>query len=155
MVSGDIGEPPLPPEPVPEPTAADAFEDMKANGLAAFWLTPVDGADDFDDASALRASIADDAAPKAKNMAELQQRRGGMAADKLLRIPQQAPCHREKPNKTGLSRIASGPLSTAIDARRGRFCLAGWWRLELGNQIFSGRHAANLVGSLGVGRQTT
>jgi hypothetical protein len=32
-------------------------------------------ADDFDDVSALRASRADDAAPRAKNMAELQQGR--------------------------------------------------------------------------------
>jgi hypothetical protein len=42
--------------------------------------------DDFDDVSALRASMADDAAPRAKNMAELQCR-VGIAADKLLRIP--------------------------------------------------------------------
>jgi hypothetical protein len=33
--------------------------------------------DDFDDVSALRASKADDAAPKARNMAKLQQRRAG------------------------------------------------------------------------------
>ncbi|WOH54192.1 hypothetical protein [Bradyrhizobium sp. sBnM-33] len=83
MVSGDIGEP-VPPEPVPGPIEADAFEDMKANGLAEFWLTPVDGAGDFDDVSALRASIADDAAPRAKNMAELQQCRAGNSGPHLL-----------------------------------------------------------------------
>jgi hypothetical protein len=46
----------------------------------AFWLTPVDGADDdFDDVNALRASKADDAAPKARNMAKLQQHRAARA----------------------------------------------------------------------------
>jgi hypothetical protein len=76
MVCGDICEPP-PPEPGPEPTAADEPEDIRSNGLLASWLRPVDCADDdFDDVSALRASMADDAAPKARNMAKLQQRRG-------------------------------------------------------------------------------
>ena len=69
MVSGDICAPP-PPDPEPEPTEACEFDDNRSNGLLAFWLTPVDGADDdFDDVSALRASRADDAAPKARNMA--------------------------------------------------------------------------------------
>jgi hypothetical protein len=78
MVSGDICEPPPPdPEPEPEPTEADELEDIRSNGLAVFWLTPVVCVDDFDDVSALRASKADDAAPRAKNMAELQQDRAG------------------------------------------------------------------------------
>ncbi len=79
MVCGDICEPPPPdPEPVPEPTEADEPEDIRSNRLLASWLRPVDCADDdFDDVSALRASIADDAAPKARNMAKLQQRRAG------------------------------------------------------------------------------
>ncbi|WP_371419288.1 hypothetical protein [Bradyrhizobium sp. CCBAU 051011] len=72
MVSGDIDELPVPPEPAPGPIEADAFEVIEANEFAEFSLTPVDGVDDFDDASALRASMADDAAPRAKNMAELQ-----------------------------------------------------------------------------------
>jgi len=68
MVSGEIcAQPPLEPELVAEPTEAVELEDIRSNGLAAFWLTPVDCADDdFDDVSALRASIADDAAPKAR-----------------------------------------------------------------------------------------
>ena len=75
MVSGDICEPPPPePEGEPAPTEADELEDIRSNGLLASW--PVDCADDdFDDVSALRASMADDAAPRAKNMAELQQGR--------------------------------------------------------------------------------
>ena len=91
MVCGDICEPPPPdPEPVPEPTEADEVEDIRSNGLVAFWLTPVVCADDdFDDVSALRASMADDAAPRAKNMAELQQGRthGGR---QLVRVPSSA-----------------------------------------------------------------
>ena len=73
MVSGDFCEQP-PPEPAFEPVEAVELVGEKSNGLAAFWLTPVVGADDdFDDVSALRASMADDAAPKARNMAEPQQ----------------------------------------------------------------------------------
>jgi hypothetical protein len=109
MVSGEICEHPPPdpePEPEPEPTEADELEDIRSNGLAEFWLTPVVCVDDFDDVSALRASIADDAAPRAKSMVELQQGRtdGGR---QLVRVPgsQQAPCHAEKPNKTRLSSI--------------------------------------------------
>jgi len=112
MVCGDICEEPPPdpePVPVPVPTEADEAEDIRSNGLVAFWLTPevcVD--DDFDDVSALRAPIADDAAPRAKNMAELQQGRtdGGRQLVRV-RVSQQAPCHTEKPNKTRLSRIRS------------------------------------------------
>ncbi|WP_347337130.1 hypothetical protein [Bradyrhizobium lablabi] len=71
MVSGDIDDAPLPPEPAPEAIEADALEVIEANGFAEFSLTPVDDVDDFD-ASALKASMTDDAAPRAKNMAELQ-----------------------------------------------------------------------------------
>jgi hypothetical protein len=77
MVSGDICEPPLPPEPAPVPIEAEPFEDDRPNVAAESWLAPVVCADDFDDVSALRASKADDAAPRAKNMAELQQDRAG------------------------------------------------------------------------------
>jgi hypothetical protein len=45
--------------------------------------------------------MADEAAPKAKNMAELQQCRMEIAADNPVRLPQQTPCHQEKPNKSG------------------------------------------------------
>jgi hypothetical protein len=86
MVSGDIGEQPLPPEPVPAPIEAEPFEDDRPNVPAESWLTPVVCVDDFDDVSALRASRADDAAPRAKNMAELQQGRmhGGR---RFVRVP--------------------------------------------------------------------
>src|SRR5439155_14600037 len=122
MVSGEICEQPLPPEPVPAPIEAEPLEDDRPNGLAASWLTPVVCADDFDDVSALRASMADDAAPRAKNMAELQQgRTDGGRQFVRVRVSQQAPCHSEKPNKTGLSCIRFGPANPAIAARRGRF----------------------------------
>jgi hypothetical protein len=106
MVAGDICEPP-PLEPEPWPTEADEFEDNTSNALAEFWVTPVVGVDDdFDDVSALRASIADDAAPRAKSMVELQRgRTDGGRQFVRVRVSQQAPCHAEKPNKTGLSRI--------------------------------------------------
>jgi hypothetical protein len=89
MVSGDIDEQPLPPEPVPAPIEAEPFEDDRPNVAAASWLAPVVCADDFDDVSALRASKADDAAPRAKNMAELQRGRthGGR---QLVRVPSSA-----------------------------------------------------------------
>jgi hypothetical protein len=79
MVAGDICEPP-PLKLAVGPAEAADVGDRRSNGLLAFWLTPVDGADDdFDDVSALRASIADDAAPKARNMARLQQYRAARA----------------------------------------------------------------------------
>src|SRR6185503_4433654 len=89
MVAGEICAPP-PPDPEPEPTEADGVEDIRSNGLFAFWLTPVDDADDdFDDVSALRASKADDAAPKARNMGKLQQRRA-VCGRWLVHVSQQA-----------------------------------------------------------------
>jgi hypothetical protein len=69
MVSGDIEEWPAPPEPLPGPIEAEPFEDGRSNMPVA---PPVVCVDDFDDVSALRASMADDAAPRANNMAELQ-----------------------------------------------------------------------------------
>jgi hypothetical protein len=90
--------------------------------IGASWLAPVVCADDFDDVSALRASIADDAAPRAKSMVELQRgRTDGGRQFVRVRVSQQAPCHAEKPNKTGLSRIHPDPRSPAIAARSGRF----------------------------------
>jgi hypothetical protein len=47
-----------------------------SNGLLAPWPKPVDCVDeDFDESSPCRASMADDAAPMAGNMAKLRQRR--------------------------------------------------------------------------------
>ena len=80
MVSGEIDAPPAPPEPAPGPIEAEAVEDGRSNTLVAFWPAPEVCEDDFDDVSALRTSMADDAAPRANNMAELQQGRT-MAAD--------------------------------------------------------------------------
>jgi hypothetical protein len=92
MVCGDICEKPPPdPEPELEPTEAGELEDIRSNGLVAFWLTPVVCADDFDDVSALRASRADDAAPRAKNMTELQQGRTDDGRQ-FVHADQQAPC---------------------------------------------------------------
>ena len=53
-------------------------------------------------------------------MAELQQRRAS-AAVTFTPNPQQAPCHGEKPNKTGLSCTSIGPAITGNWCRRGRF----------------------------------
>jgi hypothetical protein len=83
MVAGDICEPPPELEPEPWPTEADEFEDNASNAFAEFWVTPVVGVDDdFDDVSALRASMADDAAPRANNMAELRQGRTQRPTDR-------------------------------------------------------------------------
>ena len=50
--------------------------------------------------------MADDAAPRANNMTELQQGRHTDAANRsFVHVSQQAPCHTEKPNKSSLSRI--------------------------------------------------
>jgi hypothetical protein len=102
MVSGEI-DAPLPPDPVPEPIEAGEVGDNKPN--AAFWLAPLVCADDFDDVSALRASMADDAAPRAKNMTELQHGRARQRPTARSPVSQQALCHAEKPNKSSLSRI--------------------------------------------------
>jgi hypothetical protein len=74
MVAGDTREPP------PDPKgggggAADAeVVPDRSNGFAASGVTPVDCEDDdFDEVSALRASSADDAAPRASSMTGLRQ----------------------------------------------------------------------------------
>jgi hypothetical protein len=109
MVAGDIAAPPALPEPAPGPIEAEAFEDGRSNTPVPFWLAPEVFADDFDDVSALRTSMADDAAPRANNMAELQQGRAdGGRRFVRVRVSQQAPCHAEKTNKIGLS--ASRPI---------------------------------------------
>jgi hypothetical protein len=120
MVCGDIDDQPLPPEPAPAPIEAEPFEDDSSKGLAAFWPTPAVCADDFDEVSALRASMADDAAPRAKNMTGLQQ---GRTVDgrQFVHADQQAPCQWKKPNKTGLFCASSDQADPAIAARRGRF----------------------------------
>jgi hypothetical protein len=73
MVAGEICEPP--PTPVLPLEAVEAEEPgERSNGLVEPCL--VDFADDdFEEVSAWRASIADDAAPRASNMTEPQQRR--------------------------------------------------------------------------------
>jgi hypothetical protein len=66
-----------------EPDPADEADDSRTDIERALQVLADAGGcadDDFDDVSALRASMADDAAPRAKNMAELQQGRA-MAAD--------------------------------------------------------------------------
>ncbi len=76
MVSGDICEKPtLDPALVLWLVEVAALLE-KSNGLLAPWPKPVDCVDeDFDDSRPWRASMADDAAPMAGNMAELRQRR--------------------------------------------------------------------------------
>jgi len=78
MVAGDICEPPTAPVPelvaAVEAVAVEVLAD-KPNGSFVSLLEPADFVDDFDDASAWRASMADDAAPRANNMTELRQRR--------------------------------------------------------------------------------
>jgi len=75
MVSGDICAQPLP-HPVLKPAEVEELDDRRSNGLWDFGVTPVDcDDDDFDDVSAVSASIAEAAAPRANNMAEPQQRR--------------------------------------------------------------------------------
>jgi hypothetical protein len=73
MVAGEICEPPLPPALLLEPVEAEAVA-KESNRLV--LAVPVAFADDdFEEVSAWRASIADDAAPRANNMTEPQQRR--------------------------------------------------------------------------------
>lgn len=94
---------------------ADALPE-RSNGLAGSWLRPVDGgADDFDEVNDLRMSSADDAAPRANNMAELQQspRRCGQ---QLTLIVQQTPCQCEKPNKIWVFHLSKASGAPAIDA---------------------------------------
>jgi hypothetical protein len=80
-----------------------------SNGLAVFWVGPVDWVEaEFEEISLLRVSMADDAAPRANNMAELQQRRTTRPLSSR-RFLQQTPCQREKPNKTAVSCIPPGP----------------------------------------------
>lgn len=101
MVCGDICEPP-PLEPALEAVEAWVLLPDRSNGLEAACVKPVDVVDaDFDDVSDLRASIAADAAPKARNMAELRQRR--IMRLSYCGLAQQGLCHGEKPNKIGLS----------------------------------------------------
>ena len=73
IVSGDICVNPFPP--VAGLGFAEAAELLDtSNGLIEFWLKPVVcGDDDFEEVSDCRASIADDRAPRASNMAELRQ----------------------------------------------------------------------------------
>src|SRR5207244_3505136 len=126
MVSGEICGQPLPPEPplVFELVEADVPAE-KSNRPVVSWLAPVGWVDDdFDDVSALRASRADDAAPRANNMAVLQQCRGTGGVH-LTPVPQQAPCHGENLNKTVGFCIARGTGQSAIDAAAADFSARG------------------------------
>jgi hypothetical protein len=70
MVSGDICEPPPPPL---APVEAGELE-KESNGPAGLPALDCEE-DDFEEVSDFKASIADDAAPRASNMTEPQQRR--------------------------------------------------------------------------------
>ena len=117
MVSGDICEPPAPPEPRPtgRGRSTRGWQIEQARGVLAGAGGSAQTISTMSAPGGHR--CADDAAPRANNMAELQQCRT-MAAD-LVRapVPQQAPCQHEKPNKTGLSRLRPVRRSPAIAAR--------------------------------------
>src|SRR5216683_3089314 len=72
-----------------------------SNGFVELWVKPVACGDDdfaFVWISDLKASIADDAAPRASSIAELR-KMPHRAAVTSTPIDQQTPCHREKPSK--------------------------------------------------------
>jgi hypothetical protein len=102
IVDGDICETPA------EPEAAAGLAEVAvllelSNGFVELWVKPVTGGDDdfaFVWVSDLKASITDDAAPRASSIAELRIM-PHRAAVTSTPIDQQAPCHREKPNKSG------------------------------------------------------
>ena len=80
-----------------------------SNGLTVFWARPVDWVEaEFEEISLLRVSMADDAAPRANNMAELQQRRATRPLSSR-RFLEQTPCQRQKPNKIAVSCVPLGP----------------------------------------------
>jgi hypothetical protein len=100
IVDGDICENPL----VPEAGAGVADVEVLlevSNGFVELWVKPVACGDDdftFVWVSDLKASIRDDAAPRASSIAELR-KMPHRAAVASTPIDQQAPCHSEKPNK--------------------------------------------------------
>ena len=100
IVDGDICEKPV----VPETGAALAEVEVlleASNGFVELWVKPVAGRDDdfaFVWVSDLKASITDDAAPRASSIAELR-KMPHRAADTSTPIDQQTPCQRDKPNK--------------------------------------------------------
>jgi len=71
MVAGDTREPP--PDPKGGEVADAEAVPERSNGFAASGVTPVDREDDFDEVRDLRASSADDAAPRASSMTGLRQ----------------------------------------------------------------------------------
>jgi hypothetical protein len=88
--------------------------------LEAAWVKPVDVVDDdFDDVSDLRASIAADAAPKAGNMTNSDN--AAPRGPRFCGVTEQAPCHDEKPNKTGLFSISMELPPRQLMPERGRF----------------------------------
>jgi hypothetical protein len=90
MVSGDICEPAPSPETVAELVEAEAGLAI-SNGLAAFELDDC-GEDALDEVSALMASSAEAAAPRANSIAKLRQ-----LPRRAVNIPspvhEQTPCH--------------------------------------------------------------
>ena len=101
IVDGDICENPVGPEAggggLPE---VEVLLEL-SNGFVELWAKPVACGDDdfaFVWVSDLKASITDDAAPRASSIAELR-KMPHRAAVASTPIDQQAPCHREKPNK--------------------------------------------------------
>jgi hypothetical protein len=94
-----------------------------SNGFVELWLKPVACGDDgfaFVWVSDLNASITDDAAPRASSIAELR-KMPHRAAVASTPTDQQAPCHREKPNKIRVFCTPNGHPSPAIDAAAAEF----------------------------------
>jgi hypothetical protein len=117
-VAGDI----CPPAPNPEAAAelADAEVELAIwNGSTA--LKPVDdGEDALDEVSALTASSAAVAAPRANSMTKL--RPLPLHAAHLPRADdEQAPCHPEKPSKIAAFHLPNGSAPPAIDAAAAEF----------------------------------
>src|SRR5216683_396663 len=94
-----------------------------SNGFVELWVKPVACGDDdfaFVWISDLKASIADDAAPRASSIAELR-KMPHRAAVTSTPIDQQTPCHREKASRIRGFCTPNGPLSPAIDAAAAEF----------------------------------
>jgi hypothetical protein len=89
--------------------------------LVEAWPKPVVGEDDdFDEVNDCRASSAEDAAPRASNMAKLQpmpQR----AAQQFTPLDQQTPCHRENLSKIWVFCHEDGPVPRQLMPLRQNF----------------------------------
>src|SRR5216683_1739510 len=122
IVDGDICETPV------DPDAGAGLAEVEvlleaSNGFVELWVKPVACGDDdfaFVWVSDLKASITDDAAPRASSIAELR-KMPHRAAVASTPIDQQAPCHREKANKIWVFCTPNGHPSPAIDAAAAEF----------------------------------